>query len=140
MVGAGLAGDGRVVRWSILIGNCVVRGLAGRVNVHTQCYPRLMAKTRMTFTIDPADAERLRRAAQQAGVTVSAYIERRVLDSVEQDEAIRKTFADADAATNAAYVAADAAIWPDPEPLSSERKAELDAVLDRFFDKFPRGA
>ena len=97
-----------------------------------------MAKTRMTFTIDPADAERLRLAAQRAGVTVSAYIERRVLDSVEQDEAIRKTFADADAATNAAYAAADAAIWPDPEPLSSERKAELDAVLNRFFDKFPR--
>jgi hypothetical protein len=99
-----------------------------------------MAKIRVTFTIDPADADRLREAAERAGVTVSAYIERTVLESIEQDEAIRKTFADADAATNAAYAAADAAIWPDPEPLPREGKAELDAVLDRFFDKFPRTA
>jgi hypothetical protein len=99
-----------------------------------------MAKTRVTFTIDPRDAERLRRAAERAGVTVSAYIERRVLDSVEHDEAIRKTFADADAATNAAYAAADAAIWPEPEPVGPERKAELDAALGRFFDAFPRTA
>jgi hypothetical protein len=39
-------------------------------------------------------------------VFVSASIERRVLDSVEQGEATRKTFAGADAATNAAYAAA----------------------------------
>ncbi|GAA3372314.1 hypothetical protein GCM10020367_26720 [Streptomyces sannanensis] len=99
-----------------------------------------MAKTRVTFTIDPADAARLRRAAERAGITVSAYIEARVLASVEQDEAIRKTFRDADAATNAAYAAADAAIWPEPEPLTAQRKAELDSALDRFFDKMQRSA
>ncbi|NUK36761.1 ribbon-helix-helix domain-containing protein [Streptomyces lunaelactis] len=99
-----------------------------------------MAKTRVTFTIDPADAERLRRAAERAGVTVSAYIEARVLASVEQDEAIRETFRDADAATNAAYAAADAAIWPEPEPMTAEEKAEADAVLERFFGKMQRSA
>ncbi|ORT58495.1 hypothetical protein BKD26_18000 [Streptomyces sp. CB03238] len=94
----------------------------------------------MTFTIDPADAARLRRAAQRAGVTVSAYIESRVLASVEQDEAISAAFRDADAATAAAYAAADAAIWPEPEPLTAEDKAEADAVLERFFAKMQRSA
>ncbi|WP_415952545.1 hypothetical protein [Streptomyces sp. KLOTTS4A1] len=92
-----------------------------------------MAKTRVTFTIDPADAERLRRAAERAQVTVSAYIEARVLGAVERDEAIERMFRDADAATRAAHAAADAAIWPDPEPLSPERRAELDGALGRFF-------
>ncbi|MEN8655612.1 hypothetical protein ABCR94_34835 [Streptomyces sp. 21So2-11] len=99
-----------------------------------------MAKTRVTFTIDPADADRLRRAAERAGVTLSAYIEARVIASVEQDEAITKTFRDADAATNAAYAAADAAIWPEPEPLTPGEKAEADAVLERFFGKMRRSA
>ncbi|MEV0113126.1 ribbon-helix-helix domain-containing protein [Streptomyces sp. NPDC050844] len=99
-----------------------------------------MTKTRVTFTIDPEDAERLRQAAKQAGMTVSAYIESRVLASVEQDEAIASVFRDADAATNAAYAAADAAIWPEPEPLTSERKAELDVVLERFLGKVRRSA
>ncbi|MCS0637851.1 ribbon-helix-helix protein, CopG family [Streptomyces sp. LP05-1] len=94
-----------------------------------------MAKTRVTFTIDPSDADRLRRAARNAGLTVSAFIEARVLEAVGQDEAIRAAFRDADAATAAAYAAADAAIRPDPEPLSERDKAEADAVLDRMFAK-----
>jgi serine/threonine protein kinase HipA of HipAB toxin-antitoxin module len=68
-------------------------------------------------------------------VTVSAYPESRALASVEQDEAVSEAFQDVDAATAAAYAAADAAIWPKLEPLMAENKAEVDAVLERFFTK-----
>ncbi|WP_455351346.1 hypothetical protein [Streptomyces sp. SYSU K217416] len=94
-----------------------------------------MTKTQVSFRIGPADAERLRRAAERAGATMSAYIEARVLVAVEQDEATSHAFREADAASNEAYGAADAASWPEPEPLSAERKAELDDVLGRFFGK-----
>lgn len=99
-----------------------------------------MAKTRVTFTIEPEDADRLRAAAAREGVTTSSYIEHTVLERVARDEAIRATFAEADSATAAAYAAADAVIWPDAEALTPARRAELDNALDRALGRFPRSA
>lgn len=99
-----------------------------------------MAKTRVTFTIGPEDAERLRLVAEQAGMTTSAYIERAVLAAVEREEAIRATFAAADAASAEAFAATEAALWPERGALSEEDRREVDAALDRFFARFPRTA
>jgi predicted transcriptional regulator len=99
-----------------------------------------MAKTRVTFTIGPEDAERLRLAAEHARMTTSAFVERAVLSAVEREEAIGATFAAADAASAEAFATADRALWAQQGPLSDEDKAEIDAALDRFFARFPKSA
>lgn len=105
-----------------------------------------MAKTRMSISLDPEDAERIRAAARDAGLDVSSYVVRATRDAVNRDKwAARKTnpvFAEIDARIAEAERLADEMPWPPPtvDELSPAERAAIKAQWDAFFGRSQHGA
>jgi uncharacterized protein (DUF1778 family) len=105
-----------------------------------------MGKTRMSISLDPEDAERIREAARGAGVDVSSYVVRAARDAVNRDKwASRKTnpvFAELDAEIAEAERLADELPWPPTvdRELSPAERAAIKAQWDVFFGRSQHGA
>jgi predicted transcriptional regulator len=105
-----------------------------------------MAKTRMSISLDPADAERIKNAARRAGKDVSSYVVRAVLDAVDNDDwrahSNDEVFAEFDAEIAEAERLADELPWPPPlvGEVSPAERAAIKAQWDAFFGRSEHGA
>lgn len=99
-----------------------------------------MTKARFSISVDVVYADRIKAAAAQAGVDVSAYMWRAALDAVERDERAVDVFVELDAHIHEAE--ADDAEWPPPPldgELTDEEQAAISARWDAFFNAPVRG-
>ena len=71
-----------------------------------------MAKTRISISLDPDQAERIRLAAEEGGQDVSAFVVAAALTEAVRRERIAASFADIDAAIAAAEAEAESLDWP----------------------------
>ena len=71
-----------------------------------------MAKTRISISLAPDQAERIRLAAEEGGQDVSAFVVAAALTEAVRRERIASSFADIDAAIAAAEAEAEALDWP----------------------------
>ena len=99
-----------------------------------------MPKTRLSISLDPDDAERIRAAAARADVDVSAYVSRAALDAVKRDERAADVFAELDARIDAMERAADEPPPPLVGELSPVERAAIKAQWDAFFRESGHGA
>lgn len=79
-----------------------------------------MAKTRISISLDPAQAERIKAAAAEGGQDVSAFMVASALGEATRRERVAASFADIDAAIAAAEAEADNLAWPPPEEVTPE--------------------
>lgn len=91
---------------------------------------------RMSISIDRDAAAAIREAAQEAGSTVSAFVEQVALEAVQRKARLRELFAEWDDADAAIQSAADQMsstdAWSDGEPMSADEGAELRNQLARI--------
>ncbi len=104
-----------------------------------------MPKTRLSISLDPEDAQRIKDAARRAGQDVSGYVLRAALDAVQRDEWRAQTdevFADFAAEIAEAERLADELPWPPPvdRELSPAERAAIKAQWDAFFGRSQHGA
>ncbi len=79
-----------------------------------------MAKTRISISLDPAQAERIKAAAAEGGQDVSAFMVASALSEAARRERVAASFADIDAAIAAAEAEANHLEWPPPEEVAPE--------------------
>ncbi|MYV98034.1 hypothetical protein [Streptomyces sp. SID3343] len=94
-----------------------------------------MSKVRFSISLDEAHALRIRAAAAQVGMDVSAYMSSAALEAVERDERAREVFADIDERIADAE-AVGSLPWPPAASdgdLDSEQVAEIAADWKAFF-------
>jgi len=82
-----------------------------------------MAKTRISISLDPDHAERIRSHAERAGMDVSAYLVNAATRQMADAEAIEAQFANVDAMIASAESEA-AMLEPPPETTSDELTEE----------------
>jgi sugar phosphate isomerase/epimerase len=82
-----------------------------------------MAKTRITISLDPEHAERIREHAERAGLDVSAYLVNAATRQMAEADATEAQFARIDAVIAAAEEAA-AELSPLPEPTDADLTEE----------------
>jgi hypothetical protein len=104
-----------------------------------------MAKTRMSISLDPEDAERIREAARNAGMDVSSFVVREVRGALQRDQwAARKSnpvFAELDAEiAEAERIAEEEPLPPLVGELSPAERAAIKAQWDAFFGESAHGA
>jgi uncharacterized protein (DUF1778 family) len=92
-----------------------------------------MAKTRISISLEPEQAERIKAAAAEGGQDVSAFMVAAALTEAIRRENVTAAFADIDAAIAAAETEAESLEWPPPEdevdPEEAERiRQEIDAA------------
>ena len=91
-------------------------------------YAEIMAKTRLTISIEEADAARIKAAAARADRDVSSYISAATMEMVERDERTADIFADIDAQIAEAESAAAAmsgATLAAEDPISAAEKERI---------------
>jgi uncharacterized protein (DUF1778 family) len=84
-----------------------------------------MAKTRISISLESAQAERIKAAAAEGGQDVSAFMVSSALAEAARRERIAASFADIDAAIAAAEAEADALEWPSQEGMASEEAERI---------------
>jgi predicted transcriptional regulator len=104
-----------------------------------------MAKTRLSISLDPEDAERIRDAARRTGLDVSRYIVRAAIEAVHRDEWNQRhhneVFADIDAEiAEAERLADEMPLPPLVGELSPAERAAIKAQWDAFFGGSQHGA
>ncbi|MDD9378963.1 hypothetical protein M8Z33_20325 [Streptomyces sp. ZAF1911] len=91
----------------------------------------MVAKTRISISLEQEQAERIRRHAEHAGLDVSAYLVHAATRQMAETEAIEAQFADVDALISAAE--AEAANAPQAESavpeLTEQERREVEAAL-----------
>jgi hypothetical protein len=91
-----------------------------------------MAKTRISISLDPEHAERIRTHAERAGMDVSAYLVNAATRQMAEAEAIEAQFAQVDAMIAAAESEA-ATLEPLPETapdeLTEEERQDVQAAI-----------
>jgi hypothetical protein len=91
-----------------------------------------MAKTRISISLDPEHAERIRSHAERAGLDVSAYLVNAATRQMAEAEAIEANFAHVDAMIAAAESEA-AALEPlpetSPDELTEEERQDIEAAI-----------
>lgn len=96
-------------------------------------YDALVAKTRITMSLDEEQAERIRRHADRAGMDVSAYLVHAATRQMAESDAIEEQFAEVDALIARAERAADGlSAEPAPEPageLTEQERREVEEAL-----------
>ncbi|MEV0171092.1 hypothetical protein AB0I00_08175 [Streptomyces sp. NPDC050803] len=88
-----------------------------------------MAKTRISISLDPGDAELIKAVAAENGLDVSAFL---VLAG--RKEAVRlarlaESFAEIDAAIAAAEAEAEELVWPPEDELDEDEVAQVQAEI-----------
>ncbi len=103
-----------------------------------------MAKARLSISLDPEDAQRIRDAAQRAGKDVSSYVVHAALDAVGDDERRERNeevFAEFDAEiAEAERLADEVPLPPLVGELSPAERAAIKAQWDAFFGRSEHGA
>jgi uncharacterized protein (DUF1778 family) len=84
-----------------------------------------MAKTRISISLEPAQAERIKAAAAEGGQDVSAFMVSSSLAEAARRERIAASFADIDAAIAAAEAEADTLVWPPQEEMAPEEAERI---------------
>jgi hypothetical protein len=79
-----------------------------------------MAKTRISISLDPDQAEKIKAAAAEGGQDVSAYMVSAALSEAARRARITAAFADIDAAIAAAEGEAETLQWPPAEEVAPE--------------------
>jgi hypothetical protein len=97
-------------------------------------------KTRLSISLDPHDAQRIKRAAARADVDVSNYVTRAALDAAVRDERAADVFAELDARIDAMERAAGEPLPPLVGELSPVERAAIKAQWDAFFHESRHGA
>ncbi|MEU5024258.1 plasmid mobilization protein [Streptomyces milbemycinicus] len=92
-----------------------------------------MAKSRITISLEPDQAERIRQHAERAGMDVSAYLVHATTRQMAESDAIEEQFAEVDALIARVERAADGLpAEPAPEPtaeLTEQERREVEAAL-----------
>ena len=103
-----------------------------------------MPKTRMSISLDPEDAQRIRDAAAGAGLDVSNYVVRAALDAVQRDgwrARSAEVFAEFDAEiAEAERIADEEPLPPLVGEVSPAERAAIKAQWDAFFGRSEHGA
>ncbi|WP_418958952.1 hypothetical protein [Streptomyces tritici] len=87
-----------------------------------------MAKTHISISLDPEDAELIRNVAKENGLGVSAFLALAGRKEAARLERVAAAFSDLDAAIAAAEAEAEVMPWPnDPEPVKPERTKDAPA-------------
>ncbi|GGW48028.1 hypothetical protein GCM10010381_36530 [Streptomyces xantholiticus] len=95
-----------------------------------QCYADVMAKTRISISLDPADADLIRTVAAEHGLDVSAFLVMAGRKEAARLARVAASFADIDDAIATAEAEADALTWP-PEPdVHPEEAARIRAEIE----------
>jgi uncharacterized protein (DUF1778 family) len=97
-------------------------------------------RTRLSISLDPDDAQHIKRAAARAGVDISAYVTRAALDAAERDDRAADVFAELDARIDAMERMADQPLAPLVGELSPVETAAIKAQWDAFFRESRHGA
>ena len=96
-------------------------------------YDALMAKTRITISLEQDQAERIRQHAERAGLDVSAYLVHAATRQMAESDAIEEQFAEVDALIARAERAADglpAEAVPEPAAeLTEQERREVEEAL-----------
>ncbi|MEV0319381.1 plasmid mobilization protein [Streptomyces sp. NPDC050658] len=91
-----------------------------------------MAKTRISISLDQAQAERIRQHAERAGMDVSAYLVHAATRQMAESDAIEEQFAGVDALIAQAELAAgempDEAVGS-PAGLTEQERREVEEAL-----------
>jgi hypothetical protein len=91
---------------------------------------------RMSISIDRDAAAAIREAAQEAGSTVSAFVEQVAMEAIGRRERRRRLFAHWDDADAAIVAEADRMslgnVWDDSEPIPAAEAAQLRDQLARI--------
>ncbi|NYI03881.1 plasmid mobilization protein [Allostreptomyces psammosilenae] len=95
-----------------------------------------MAKTRISISLDPEQAERIREHAERAGMDVSAYLVNAATRQMAETDALEAQFSRIDAAIAAAE--AEAAALPQPaevteDDLTEEEKRQVREAVDLVY-------
>lgn len=102
----------------------------------------LVAKTRISISLEQEQAERIRRHAERAGLDVSAYLVHTATRQMAETEAMEAQFADVDALIAAAE--AEAADAPQEDTavgaLTEQERREVEAALDLVYGADRSGA
>ncbi|MEU3556947.1 plasmid mobilization protein [Streptomyces fragilis] len=91
-----------------------------------------MARTRISISLEPEQAERIRRHAERAGMDVSAYLVHAATRQMAETEAIEEQFAGVDAVIAAAETEAARAGELPEEPvadLTEEERRDVERAL-----------
>lgn len=102
----------------------------------------MVAKTRISISLEQEQAERIRRHAEHAGLDVSAYLVHAATRQMAETEAVEAQFADVDALIAAAE--AEAASAPQAESavpeLTEQERREVEAALGLVYGADRSGA
>lgn len=91
-----------------------------------------MAKTRISISIDPGDAERIRSHAERAGMDVSSYLVNAATRLMAEAEAIEAKFAHVDrmiAAAESEATTLEPLPETTPEELTEEERQDVQAAI-----------
>jgi hypothetical protein len=92
-----------------------------------------VTKTRITISLEPSQAERIRQHADRAGMDLSAYLVHAATRQMAESDAIEAQFAEVDALIARAEEAADglpAVPTPDPAAeLTEQERREVEEAL-----------
>lgn len=88
-----------------------------------------MARTRISISLDPEDAERIRAVAAEHGLDVSAFLVMAGRKEAARLARIAESFADIDAAIAEAEAEADTLPWPPDGDVDAEELARIEAEI-----------
>jgi uncharacterized protein (DUF1778 family) len=88
-----------------------------------------MAKIRISISLEPADAERIKAAAAEGGQDVSAFLVSAALVEATHRERVAAAFADIDAAIARAEAEAEALDWPPDSDLTPEESERIEREI-----------
>jgi hypothetical protein len=94
-----------------------------------------MAKTRISISLDPDQAERIKLAAAEGGQDVSAFMVSSALTEAARRERLAAAFSDVDAAIAAAEAEAETLVWNSVDEVPEEEgrriREEIEAARAR---------
>lgn len=90
-----------------------------------------MAKTRISISLEPDQAERIRLAAEEGGQDVSAFVVAAALTEAVRRERIAASFADIDAAIAAAEAEAESLDWPPASDAPADSAEESGRIKEQ---------
>ncbi len=84
-----------------------------------------MAKTRISISLDPEQAERIKAAAAEGGQDVSAFVVSSALVEARRRERLAAAFSDIDAAIAAAEAEAESVVWSPADEVLDEESVRI---------------
>ncbi|MFE0105187.1 hypothetical protein [Streptomyces sp. NPDC059009] len=89
-----------------------------------------MAKTRISISLDPGDAELIKKVAAENGLDVSAFLVMAGRKEAARLARLAESFAEIDTAIAAAEAEAEELDWPPESNLSADEVARIEAEID----------